>query len=628
MCGIAGGFWFDRPNNLEKKFDNAIYALRRRGPNDQGLEFFGVLGGVVAQAHTRLSVIDLTNAGHQPMRSTDGRYSIVFNGEIYNYRELRKLLVSYGYNFRTDSDTEVLIYAWAHWGKGCLDKLVGMFAFVIFDKKKKKLTCARDPFGIKPFFYTLEEGNFLFASEISAIKCLKQKKLELDWQRSYDYLVHADYDSGSNSFIKDVQHLMPGHLMEFDIATKHLSNPLKFWNPDVSQKSNLTFDQAAEELRDKFLSSIKLHMRSDVAIGAALSGGVDSSSVVCAMRYVEPDIPINTFSYIAKDSKLSEESWVDLVNEFAKATPHKVYVTSEELCRDLDDLILSQGEPFGSTSIYAQYRVFKLAKDHNVTVTLDGQGADELLAGYQGYPGKRVRSLLDEGRFLDAARFLVQWSSWPDRSFSKGLKQTFAEFFDGEIYNLLRGLHGDTLYPSWVNSEMLNEVGVIGDYPKRNGFKMPKRRLISELAYSVTNRGLPSLLRHGDRNSMRFSVESRVPFLTSDIADYLFSLPEHYLISKQGETKKIFREAMRGIVPDAILDRRDKIGFATPEKDLLIAMSDQIRLWLSEDINLPILNQKFILNEFDLIISGKKSFSSQAWRWINFIRWYQLFFLS
>ena len=199
---------------------------------------------------------------------------------------------------------------------------------------------------------------------------------------------------------------MPGHYVEFDLSSYTLSNPIKYWTPDVTQTSKLNFNQAAEELREKFLTSVRLHLRSDVAIGAALSGGVDSSAIVCAMRFIEPDLPINTFSYIAKDTKLSEEYWVDSVNQFVCATPHKVRVDQQDLINDLDDMIFSQGEPFGSTSIYAQYRVFKLAKESGVTVTLDGQGADEMLAGYHGYPGKRVKSLIDERNFYSAASFL------------------------------------------------------------------------------------------------------------------------------------------------------------------------------------------------------------------------------
>ena len=627
MCGIAGGAWLGHPKKLEERLDKAIFSMRFRGPNDQGVEIFPAENAIVALAHTRLSIIDLSASGHQPMHSSDKRYSIIFNGEIYNYRELRNELKGLGRAFKTESDTEVLLVAWIHWGASCLSRLIGMFAFAVFDNLKKTITCVRDPFGIKPFFYTLEDGNFIFASEISVIRDLKNKEVELDWQQSYDYLVHGDYDSGPRSFIKDIKHLIPGHFMELDISTNQLSKPLCFWRPDVTQKSNLSFDQAAEELREKFLSSVRLHLRSDVEIGAALSGGIDSSAVVCAMRYIEPDLPINTFSYIARDNTLSEEYWIDLVNNDAKAIPHKIFVNQKELSGDIDDMISSQGEPFGSTSIYAQYRVFKLAKENGVTVTLDGQGADEIFAGYHGYPGKRLKSLIELGQYSEALYFLREWSKWPGRNVSYGLKQLASEYSSGDFYNFLRALNGDKKSPAWMKSTILKDNGVLIDFPKKeNIFKIKGRRVVSELAMSLISRGLPSLLRHADRNSMHFSVESRVPFLNLDLIDFAFSLPENFLISPQGETKSIFRKAMRGIVPDEILDRKDKIGFATPEKDLLVGMSSQVRTWLSSDSEIPFLDQKMILIDFNLMLAGKKKFSYQFWRWINFIRWHQLTF--
>lgn len=626
MCGITGGWWHQTPKQLNQQLEGAVAAMRLRGPNDHGLELHQVNNGVVALGHTRLSIIDLSSAGHQPMHSHDQRYSIVFNGEIYNYRELREELKKQGYKFYTDSDTEVLLSAWQCWGHDCLVRLVGMFSFVVLDKRTGVMTCVRDPFGIKPFFYTLENGNFLFASEVTAIKALKTEKLELDWQRAYDYLVHGDYDSSEKSFLSGVYHLMPGHLIELDIKARvERLTSVRWWAPKVAENKTLSFDNAAEELRERFLNNIRLHLRSDVPLGAALSGGVDSSAVVCAMRYVEPDLPINTFSYIADDSAISEEKWVDRVNNHVNSISYKVVVNPLELAHDLDDMITAQGEPFGSTSIYAQYRVFKLAKEHGITVTLDGQGADELLAGYQGYPGKRVKSMLDSGNFYGAYQFLKNWSTWPDRSFNYGLKQVVAEYVEGDFYNFLRSLNGGKSKVDWMDIEVLRENGVVIGFPVQKApLNISGRRLVSELAFSLTHRGLPSLLRHGDRNSMRFSVESRVPFLTTDLADFLLSLPESYLISQQGETKSVFRAAMRGIVPDEILDRRDKIGFSTPEQAWLLSMADQIRSWLGVEIGVPFLNQKKMIQEFDLIVAGKKSFSWQIWRWINFIRWYQL----
>lgn len=563
------------------------------------------------------------------MHTADGLVSIVFNGEIYNYRELRSELILLQHRFTSDSDSEVLLAAWCQWGRDCLTRLVGMFAFVVFDRAKGTLTCVRDAFGIKPLYFSREQDDFLFASEIRAIQCLKQGRVELDWQRAYDYLVHGDYDSGPRSFLEGVFHLQPGHLLELDVASGRLAEAERWWSPRITERHGLPFAQAAEQLRERFLDSIRLHLRSDVPLGAALSGGIDSSAVVCAMRHVAPDLTINTFSYVARGSAVSEESWVDRINEHVGAVPHKVVVSASELAADLDEMIRTQGEPFGSTSIYAQYRVFRLAREHGVTVTLDGQGADEMLAGYQGYPGQRIRSLIEQGQFGQALHFLDQWARWPGRSRTSGAKRAIGELTQGTILNdFLRRLAGTQSLPAWINPGPLKDRGIISRPPHRESRQVRNdfgRRLVAELALSLTQCGLPALLRHGDRNSMRFSVESRVPFLTCEMADFLLSLPEAYLISSGGETKHIFRAAMRGIVPDDVLDRRDKIGFATPEQEWLLGMAKTVREWLSADLHLPFFNQGEVLQEFDRIKSGRKPFSWQVWRWVNFSRWHSCF---
>jgi asparagine synthase (glutamine-hydrolysing) len=262
------------------------------------------------------------------------------------------------------------------------------------------------------------------------------------------------------------------------------------------------------------------------------------------------------------------------------------------------------------------------AREAGITVTLDGQGADELLGGYNGYPGKRVHSLLDQGRLVDAASFLRRWTEWPGRPLSHGLKLVVSDYVNGDLYQQLRQLAGSDMRPDWLDWRQLEERGVRLRFPRVLPDDVPGRRLMAELAISVSRRGLPALLRHADRNSMRFSVESRVPFLTTRIADFLFTLPEDYLISAQGETKHVFRQAMRGIVPDSVLDRRDKIGFATPEQQWLQCLGEQARKWLCEDAGPEFLRVPQMLEAYDSMLSGGTPFSWQAWRWINFSRWY------
>lgn len=628
MCGIAGGWW-SQPSQAQTQLPEALQAMRRRGPDDQGFELYPSNSGVLALGQVRLSIIDLSSAGHQPMHSRDGRWAIVFNGEIYNYRELRHELQALGHIFITETDTEVLLVAWAQWGMLCLPRLAGMFAFAVLDKRNAVLTCVRDAFGIKPFFYSEGSQSFRFSSELPALLQILGKTPELNWQRVYDYLVHGDYDTSHRTTLAGICQLSPGHLLSVNLDNGKPSTQKRWWEPKIIERSEWKFNDAVQGVREQFLQNICLHLRSDVPLGAALSGGVDSSAVVCAMRHVEPDLPINTFSFIASGSDVNEERWVDLVNARVGAIPHKIHVTADELASDLDDMIKSQGEPFGSTSIYAQYRVFKLAKEHGMTVTLDGQGADEMLAGYNGYPGQRLLSLIDTGRVVEAWSFLNEWSKWPGRTRMHGLKTLAGQFTKGsKLYEYLRRMNQDDLTPEWLNAEFLRENGVSLSYPMNLVGPVQKgRRVVSELAASLSGQGLNALLRHGDRNSMRFSIESRVPFLTTDFADLLLSMPEDYLISPKGETKHIFRAAMRGIVPDEILDRRDKIGFATPEQDWLKKLAPKARQWLQESEPLPWLNKQAMIAEFDAIIGGKKPFSWQAWRFINFTRWYQLVFL-
>lgn len=626
MCGILGGWLSKIDESDTNKIMQAMASLKNRGPNDQNYEIFNnEQHGQVFLGHTRLSIIDLSNGGHQPMHSEDKRFLIVFNGEIYNYKELRYELTQQGYSFRSDSDTEVLLKAWIHWGSSCLERLVGMFAFVVYDKSKNTLTCVRDAFGIKPFFYHVDDKSFIFASTIQALLKLRKTSPQVNIQRCYDYLVYADYDSQEQSFIDGVRHLLPGQLMIFNLETSSLSEAKTWWRPSSPpQKNQLSFKAAAEEVRDLFLANISLHLRSDVPLGAALSGGIDSSAVVCAMRHIERDAPIHTFSFIADNKSLSEECWVDQINHHVQAIPHKIAANGQDLTNDLDDMIKSQGEPFGSTSIYAQYRVFKLAKEHGITVTLDGQGADELLAGYQGYPTQRIASLLEQGKFIQAAQFIHQWQKWPNRGLKKGLLHLAQSILPNDLLHLTNHFRGIKPMPDWFDEHYLMDHHIktkFNNIKKETQFK--GNRVIEMLGLSLQQKGLPELLRHGDRNSMRFSIESRVPFLTIPMANLLLSLPEHYLISNSGETKSVFREAMRDLVPDSVLNRRDKIGFATPEKDWLFNMAPHIRAWLEDSRDIPFLQSKVLLNHFDAVISGKKLFTNQLWRWINFTRWHR-----
>lgn len=621
MCGITGGWWIN-PEHAVQRLPMSLKKIKHRGPDDDGYQLFPIGNTAVALGHTRLSIIDLSSAGHQPMHSRDGRWAIVFNGEIYNYRELRIQLQGMGHSFHTDSDTEVLLAAWVQWGVDCLPRLVGMFAFAVLDKTHATLTCVRDAFGIKPFFYSAANRQFVFASELPALLELLPTKPGLNWQRSYDYLVHGDYDSNADTFYEGVHHLEAGHWIQVNANTGALTVPHRWWSPNTQERKDWKFSDAVEHVREQFLENIRLHLRSDVPLGAALSGGIDSSAVVCAMRHVEPDLPIHTFSFIAEGSEVNEEHWVDRVNIHVGAVSHKVRVTNEELLRDLDGMIRSQGEPFGSTSIYAQYRVYQLARENGITVTLDGQGADEMLAGYIGYPGQRIRSLMETGRLTDAWTFWRNWAKWPGRNKLMGAKYLASELTSKGLYETLRKIDGKSTIPDWIMRDVLIEKGVrLNKLRLRPEIETKGRRVVDELGLSLSKRGIVSLLRHGDRNSMASSIESRVPFLTPKMANLLLSMPENFLISQDGQTKHVFRVAMQGIVPDDVLFRKDKIGFETDEKKLINGMIKDLQMWLKNELDLPFIDQKKLVESFGINQDVAGCNSRDVWRLINFVRW-------
>lgn len=626
MCGILGGWWARAPNHLDQALDSGLKKLRHRGPNDHGAEHYSVLGAHVALGQTRLSIIDLTSGGHQPMHFGVDYLTVVFNGEIYNYRELREELRTFGHIFHTDSDTEVLLTAWQQWGITSLSRFLGMFAFAMLDRRRKTITLARDAFGIKPLYYRSTENSLVFGSELAALQALSGDEPYLDWQSAYDYLVHGHYDHTDRTFIDGINNLPPSHFIEFSLPSGRTEGPLAWWHPQINERTpTISFQDAADELRARFLENVRLHLRSDVPLGAALSGGIDSSAIVCAIRHVSPDTELKTFSFISSNSSRSEEPWLDLVNQYTNATSHKISPNAYDLARDIDDVIIAQGEPFGSTSIYAQYCVFRMAREQGLTVMLEGQGADELLAGYDGYPGQRLLSLLERKKISSALRHLQNQSNWPGRTALRAIQEATGVAVGDNLYQAMRRLSGRNPAPAWINLVALREHGVELIYPRTKRLTSAKgRRVVEELAISLTQRGLGWLLRHGDRNSMRFSIESRVPFLTPDLANFLLGLPEQYLISAEGQTKHIFRAAMRGIVPEAILQRKDKIGFETPELEWLHHLAPQVRQWLEPLDGHPILKSDPLIENFNQVIKRQRPFSWQIWRWINFVRWTQL----
>lgn len=629
MCGIAGT-WSRIPQRmLDEGLKNALRKIEHRGPDDVGVCDWNLdNGGRVSLGSTRLAILDLSPAGHMPMETVDGRYAITYNGEITNYVEVRKQLQALGHGFRSGSDTEVLLTAWTEWGHKCLERLEGMFAFAIVDRERRTLTLARDSFGVKPLFYAYEPGESLvFCSELPALLTMRAGKPQLCWQTAIDYLQWGSYDGASSTFITGVEKLLPANFITFDIESGTIVQAERYWWPSVDTDATISIGDAAETVRELFLQSVRNNLRSDVPVGVALSGGIDSSAIACSMRYLEPDIPIQSFSFVAPGFAESEHEWVDQVVRATGAQSHLVSTSGSELLQDLDEMILAQGEPFGSTSIYAQYKIFQKVREQGVVVMLEGQGADEMFAGYSGYPGYRLHSLIETGKWGQASSFLREWSTWPGRTADHAIRETIAQLIPMTASRFM-----DAVRPGsspLIDYTKLRERGIRTGAPRLA--QQPHtwgKRLKDQLRTHLMVRGLPALLRHGDRNSMHFSIESRVPFLDRSLVQYALTLPESFLVAPDGTSKDIFRRAMRGIVPDAVLDRRDKVGFSTPQQTWLTELYARSgsRAQATGDSEIGFLRTdvwkgaaRDILSEDELALGA-----GSHWRLLNLRRWVEL----
>lgn len=572
MCGVAG-LWSRLGTPADGiRLRNGLAVIRHRGPDDVGEFVWNDPSSPVRVdlGLARLAILDLSAAGHQPMSLPGGRFTISFNGEITNYVELREELIGLGESFVSDGDTEVLLKAWARWEIASLGRLEGMFAFAVLDTEARTLTLVRDPFGIKPLFFVHTGERFAFNSELGGLLASVVPAPKLDWQTAVDYLQWGSYDDTERTFVDGVKQLRPGHYVKVDVDTGRLGQPMRFWWPPVVESFTGSYAGATDTVRSLFLDSVKRNLRSDVPLGIALSGGIDSSAIVGAVRQLEPDLPINTFSFIAPGFARSEHEWIARVAEATCATSHTVQSAPEQLEHDLDDLIRTQGEPFGSTSIYAQFCVFRLAREHGVVVTLDGQGGDEVFAGYDGYPAYRMQSLIEGGNWISASHFARSWAQWPGRNRDSMLVEAAGRFAPKRLRGRILRRASSPL----LEQTKLSDRGVEARFPIVHSESSRGRRVVSQLRTALTSFGMPALLRHGDRNSMRFSIESRVPFLDRALAEFVFTLPEDWLIGSDGTTKRILRDAARGWIPEEVIDRRDKIGFETPENDWMTRLGD------------------------------------------------------
>jgi asparagine synthase (glutamine-hydrolysing) len=635
MCGIAG--FIAKPGyGRSSRALEALQSITHRGPDDFGWQ--RLADGVIERGrawtkplrepnvlllHRRLSILDTTEMGWQPMSSRDGKLHVAFNGEIYNFKELRDELTALGHTFVSRSDTEVLLAAYAQWGLGALRRFVGMFAFALLDLNRKVVLLARDFFGIKPLYYSIEDGLVCFGSEIKALFALGLTSRAANTERLLYFLRYGLTDFGAETMFSAVRQIPPAHYVKISLETCVAETPVCFWEPDSGPELEISFDEAADELKRLFIQSVELHLRSDVPVGAALSGGIDSSAIISAIRHLDRNAEIHAFSFISEDQQTNEESWIDLVGKATSAHVHKVRINSREFLNDLDAISRIHDEPSANTSMHAQYQVFREAHRAGVKVMLDGQGADEILAGYRLYIGARLASLLRGGEWSQALRLIGGMSHLQSFRWTQGLAFCADYLVPPELQGPVRLMVNKEAFPFWLNRSWFAERGadiLVTNYT----------RAADVLKHSLTrslSHGLPKLLRYEDRNSMASSVESRVPFLTPDLVNFVGRLPESYLISQNGTSKNVFRKAMRGLVPDSVLDRRDKIGFATPEIQWLSELDNWVRGSLNseETRKLPFLNLPEMRKEWESIRDRKKPFHFSIWRWLNLILWVKQF---
>lgn len=668
MCGISG-FFTIKPQSAEL-LRSMNTLVRHRGPDDEGYVIFSrldqnpyVLGGsdtapdcyssslpyapkdqlsdseqiVLGLGHRRLSIIDLAITGHQPMCSLDGRYWIVYNGEVYNYIELREELRNQGYSFSSQSDTEVILTAWDYWGQECLNRFNGMFSFALYDREEQLLYLIRDRFGVKPFYYWVSpSGIIAFASEIKQFTALPGWNPRLNGQKAYDFLIWGVLDHTNETLFNDVFQLRPGNLIQIDL--KGLSSgqqkinhnqPLKAepWYELKPLRFEGTFKEAADGFLDIFSDAVKLRLRSDVPLGTCLSGGLDSSSIVCVLNRLlkasSPYVLQKSFSACTSEKQYDEREYIDEVVRSTGLDAHCVFPSLNNLFPILQDLLWHQDEPFGSASIYAQWNVFDLAKEHAVKVMLDGQGADEHLAGYHTYFAVRQASLLRQFKFLSFFRDVNATSGLHGYTLFQSARDTASMLLPPGIRKLISKIFlGADLDPSWLD---LHFIDAQATNPFSLGGKKPESVLELSLL-QLCSTSLPMLLHWEDRNSMAQSIEARVPFLDYRLVEYVLGLPEEFKL-KNGVTKCVLREAMRGILPEKIRLRRDKIGFATPEQ-LWIKKNDpqkfRMELRQAVDHSQGVLSLE-ALNVLEDMINEKRPFSFLVWRIICFGKWLERF---
>lgn len=664
MCGLAAIF----KGSAQKipPFDNMLDVIRHRGPDDEGWVAFcpdsvwPICGGgadtpadcydagfeyapahgvrapentSLILGHRRLSILDLSHRGHQPMSFENGRYWIVYNGEIYNNLELKAELEDFGYQFHSDTDTEVILAAFSAWNIDAVRRLEGMFTFIIFDRKNNKLLAVRDRFGIKPLYYWISPDGFLaFASEIKQFTTLPNWCPRVNGQRAYDFLCWGLLDHTDETLFAGVYQLGPGTMAQIDLdlpldLTSSGKLKIEKWYTLSPSEFDGSFKNASKQFQNLFTKSIEAHLRSDVAIGSCLSGGLDSSAIVCSVaEYYKSTGDKNNqiaVSSCSKIPKFDERKYVQDVAVKTGIDAHYIYPTPDKLFEQLPLITWHQDEPFGSTSVFAQWSVFEKASSLGIKVMLDGQGADEQLGGYRGYHGVRFIDLFRRYKWIDLLCEILATYRVHKMNPLWAVKYIADVYLPLRVRYFFRDIIGrEVASPNWLDLDKLSARAID---PFRSGTGAPKSmRDLSERQLMKSN--LQMLLHWEDRDSMAHSIEARVPFLDRALVEFSVGLPDAYKLNR-GVTKRVLRESMSGILPTSVQKRMTKLGFATAEQTWITQdAAEEFRKFVEEAISTSNgLIKKDFLNFFDDVVSGARPFDFTVWRVVSFVAWMKQF---
>ncbi|CAN5715524.1 asparagine synthase (glutamine-hydrolyzing) [soil metagenome] len=575
MCGIAGIVSRNSLLVTKDRLIKMIDAVAHRGPDGAG--YWISEDETVGLGHRRLAIIDLSINGIQPMHFNNNSgdlYSLVnvhltitYNGEIYNYIELKDILYKKGYRFTSTSDTEVILAAYDCWKENCLQYFDGMFSFAIWDKKEQTLFAARDRFGEKPFYYYEDNNQFVFGSEMKALWAAgifkkPDEKMLLNFL-TLGYVQNAN--DKEQTFFQEIYSLPPAHYLKISLENlKAVIHP--YWSIDKENSIKISSENALEEFESLFKQSISRRLRSDVPVGTSLSGGLDSSSIVTVIYQLQQkQKKLKTFSAVFPGFERDESAHIKAVVKKFQLQNFQATPNVDGFIKDFQSLCYHQEEPFTSSSIYAQFKVFELAKQHDIKVLLDGQGADETHAGYHKYIHWYLQQLVSRKKFLTAKREKDIFRK-KNISFKWGTKNYLAAYFPAhaslqlEKNEYQRSVRQPDINPDFIVSLRGREW---------EGIHKPIITKLNDILFFNTHvMGLEELLRFADRNSMAHGREVRLPFLSHKLVEFIFSLPAHFKI-QDGWTKWLLRTSMNKKLPDSIVWRTEKVGFETPQKEWL-----------------------------------------------------------